>query len=314
MPEILLGALLWDAAVGYPERLTRRVGHPVTWMGVCIAAAEERLHRPDDPPFLQRAKGGLVLAGIATLSGLVAWIAQTTFDAIPFGWVGEILAVATLLAGRSLYIHVNAVAAALEHNGLSDGRAMVARIVGRDVTQLDENGVCRAAIESLAENFSDGVVGPALAYLAFGLPGIAVYKAVNTADSMIGHRTDRHRYFGWAAARTDDVLNVVPARLTAAIIAIAVGGRCAEASAAAWRDAGKHRSPNAGWPEAAMAGALDVRLGGPRRYGDLVVDGAWLGNGRAQAKPGDIARALRTYIKAMALIVLLLATTAVALG
>jgi adenosylcobinamide-phosphate synthase len=209
----------------------------------------------------------------------------------------------TLLAQRSLFTHVRAVEQGLRQ-GLAQGRAAVSHIVGRNPESLDAAGVARAAIESLAENFSDGVVAPALWGVLLGLPGIAVYKAINTADSMIGHRTARHAAFGWAAARLDDVVNLPASRLAALLLVIAAGlGGCDARAAlrAAWRDAGRHRSPNAGWPEAAMAGALGLRLAGPRVYGDQRVEDAWMGNGRADAGADDIDRALRVYAMACGL-------------
>lgn len=314
MPELLLGALVLDALVGDANWLFRRIGHPVAWMGRLIEIADHRFNRPGQNRLTGRLGGCLVLLGLAGACGLIAWAIESAFRAVPFGWIGEMLIVSVLLAGRGLYDHVRAVRAAVATDGLEAGRQAVGKIVGRDVAELDEAGIYRASVESLAENFSDGVVGPALAYLVFGLPGIVVYKAVNTADSMIGYRDERYRHFGWAAARTDDVLNLVPARLTALLIAVAAGRNGGEALAVAWRDARKHASPNAGWPEAAMAGALGLRLGGPRRYGDLERDGAWLGDGRQDAGPDDIGRGLRLYLAAMGLIAGMLALTAWALN
>ena len=207
----------------------------------------------------------------------------------------------TLLAQRSLYQHVRAVGDGLRQNGLAGGRAAVARIVGRNPENLDEAGVVRAAIESLAENFSDGVVAPAFWCALGGLPGLVFYKAVNTADSMIGHRTERHAAFGWAAARLDDAINLPASRLAAIWIVLAsmfAGAAPLEAWRAVWRDAGKHRSPNAGWPEAAMAGALGLKLAGPRVYGTTRIDDGWMGDGRAEASLADLDRALALYRRA----------------
>jgi adenosylcobinamide-phosphate synthase len=207
-----------------------------------------------------------------------------------------------LLAQRSLYDHVSAVATALDRYGLDGGREAIRHIVGRDSQSLDEDGVGRAAIESLAENFSDGVVAPVFWFLVLGLPGICAYKAVNTLDSMIGHRSDRYRAFGWAAARLDDVANLVPARLAGLLIAIAAvlttraSGK--DALMTMVRDARKHRSPNAGWPEAAMAGALDLSLAGPRQYGGERVEDAWIGEGSEDAGANDIRRALGLFVVA----------------
>jgi adenosylcobinamide-phosphate synthase len=213
----------------------------------------------------------------------------------------------TLLAQRSLHEHVARVAAGLRASGIEGGRKAVSQIVGRNPATLDEAAICRAAIESLAENFSDGIVAPAIWLAIGGLPGGAVYKAVNTADSMIGHRTPRHEAFGWAAARFDDLVNLPASRLAALLIVAAAAlhpkASAAGAWRATWRDAGRHRSPNAGWPEAAMAGALGLRLAGPRTYGATLVDDHWMGDGRSAATPEDIDRALALYRGACALLI-----------
>jgi adenosylcobinamide-phosphate synthase len=219
-------------------------------------------------------------------------------------WLGiGVLAVAgsSLLAQRSLHDHVAAVAVGLETAGLTGGRAAVSRIVGRNPERLDEAGVVRAAIESLAENFSDGVVAPVFWGAVLGLPGMAAYKAVNTADSMIGHRTPRHEAFGWASARLDDGVNLPASRLSALFILVAALLMRADWRAGARavrRDAGHHRSPNAGWPEAAMAGALDLALAGPRRYHGTLVADPWIGVGRARAELPDLRRALALFVLA----------------
>jgi len=222
------------------------------------------------------------------------------------GAIVEALVIGILLAQRGLYEHVAVVAFALEHGGLAAGREAVRHIVGRDPLRLSEHGVARAAIESLAENFSDGVVAPVFWYLLFGLPGLLAYKMANTLDSMIGHRTLRYRAFGWASARFDDVLNFLPARLSGTLLAIAamfVGdGNAGRAFATMLRDAKKHHSPNAGWPEAAMAGALGLALAGPRDYAEERVEDAWIGGGTPMARPADIARALRLYAVACLLL------------
>ncbi len=223
------------------------------------------------------------------------------------------LVVAALIAGGNLDQHVRAVAAALRTEGLAGGRHSIANIVGRDPDTLDEAAICRAAIESLAENASDGVTAPALWYLIGGLPGMIAYKAINTADSMIGHLTERHRAFGWAAARLDDLVNLPASRLTGlmfiAAAALVPGASASSAWRAYWRDARHHRSPNAGWPEAAMAGALGLRLAGPRSYGGVVVDDHWMGDGRTEATSKDIDRALMIYRAAFGGALLILAAT-----
>jgi adenosylcobinamide-phosphate synthase len=226
------------------------------------------------------------------------------------------LLAASLIAQRSLHRHVADVADALDKGGLAAGQAAVARIVGRDPDSLDTAGVARAAIESLAENFSDAVVAPVIWLVIGGLPGIALYKAINTADSMIGHRTARHEAFGWAAARLDDLVNLPASRLSALLLIAAALSRKGSA-AAAWRavrrDASRHRSPNAGYPEAAMAGALALSLAGPRVYGARRVADAFMGDGRIDADAGDIRRALALFRQADALLIAIVAAGTVLL-
>jgi adenosylcobinamide-phosphate synthase len=274
----------------------------VVWLGVLLARLDGGLNRPTESFARRRALGLLTLAlllasGVAPAgllaAGLSAWLPPVAALA-----VAAILA-SSLLAQRSLFLHVRAVADALRGGGLTAGRVAVSHIVGRNPETLDQAGVARAAIESLAENFSDGVVAPALWCALLGLPGLAGYKAANTADSMIGHRTPRHQAFGWAAARFDDLVNLPASRLAALWLGLAAlawpGYSARGAWRAVWRDAGRHRSPNAGWPEAAMAGALGLRLAGPRTYGTTRVDDAWMGDGRAEATESDLRRALRLY-------------------
>ena len=301
-------ALIIDLGVGDPPWLRRRLGHPVVWMGGLVRVLERRWNRQRYGEMARRLLGVAALACLMLVVGGLALAAERALGALPFGWIGIALLIAWLLAQRSLIDHVTAVARALTDGGLAAGRTAVGHIVGRDVAALGEAGVCRAAIESLAENASDGVVAPALWAAVFGLPGIAIYKAINTADSMIGHRDDRHRAFGWAAARADDVANLIPARLTALMIVLAAitpgPWSARRALRTALRDARHHRSPNAGWPEAAMAGALGLSLGGPRAYGTDAVDGVWLGDGRADATAADIDRALRLAMRGGAVLLL----------
>jgi adenosylcobinamide-phosphate synthase len=242
------------------------------------------------------------VAALALTAGAAGAALHVALAALPYGYILEAAVVAILLAQRNLFTHVADVASALDTSGLTAGRKAVARIVGRDPEMLDTHGVARAAIESLAENFGDGVVGPALFFALFSLPGLFVYKTANTLDSMIGHRSPRYLAFGWAAARFDDVLNFVPARLAALFLGTAAFVLPAASAGSGFstmlRDGRKHRSPNAGWPEAAAAGALGLALGGPRRYDGALVDGAWLGEGRARATTADIARALSLYVTA----------------
>ncbi len=313
---LTLLALVSEALAGYPEALFRRIGHPVTWIGALIGWLDARLNRADWPAERRRRAGVLALALLLGLGLGVGVVAQSALLRLPLGLALLALVSSSLLAQRSLHAHVAEVARALE-SSLDDGRAAVAMIVGRDVSALDAAGVARAAIESLAENFSDAVVAPALWMALGGLPGALAYKAANTADSMIGHRTERYAAFGWASARFDDALNFPAARLSAGLIALAAltlpGASAAAAIGAARRDAPRHASPNAGWPEAAMAGALGLSLGGPRRYGTLVVDGARLGDGRREATAADIAAALGLYRRATAALWLLLLAIALAI-
>ena len=309
-------ALLIELIVGYPDWLVRAIGHPVTWMGRLIGALDKAWNREGDHARRRRLMGVLAVLVVAVVAGLVAFAAQRTLLALPFGLVGAALLASTLLAQRSLHRHVAAVATALERDGLAASRAAVAHIVGRDTAALDEAGVARAAIESLAENFSDGVVAPALWMAVAGLPGTAVYKAINTADSMIGHRTPRHAAFGWAAARLDDLVNLPASRVTALLLAAAaLPDRAAAATAwrAVARDAHRHRSPNAGYPEAAMAGALGLALAGPRVYGGVPVEDALMGDGRREASAADIRKALALYRRADAVLIGLIGAIALLL-
>lgn len=306
--SLLAAALLIEAAAGYPDALFRAIGHPVVWVGNLIGWLDRTLNRDGAAPLLRRAAGvaALLLALAACVLPALA-VQQAAFAALPRLPAVLVLAVlaSTLLAQRSLYTHVRAVADGLETGGLEGGRAAVAHIVGRNPKMLDEAGVARAAIESLAENFSDGVVAPAFWCAVLGLPGIAAYKAANTADSMIGHRTPRHALFGWAAARFDDVVNLPASRLSALWLVLAAsvlpGGAPLEAMRTVARDAGQHRSPNAGWPEAAMAGALGLRLNGPRVYGSTQVNDAWMGTGNPDPGATGIRRALALYRLACAI-------------
>jgi adenosylcobinamide-phosphate synthase len=276
-----------------------RIPHPVAAAGRAIAFFERKLNRPSRSARSRRERGIITVVILIAAAAGLGWVLQWVFRLSPFGAALEALVIAILLAQRSLHLHVAAVADSLAWGGLPAGRDAIRHIVGRDPATLDEHGVARAAIESLAENFSDGVVAPACWYLLLGLPGLLAYKMANTLDSMIGHRSARYRDFGWAAARLDDLLNLLPAPVSGALITVAAvfAGDAAPGAALRimLRDARKHRSPNAGWPEAAMAGALTLGLGGPRHYAEGRVDDAWLGDGTPRARPADIARALRLY-------------------
>jgi adenosylcobinamide-phosphate synthase len=298
-PRLAFAALVIEALAGYPSPLYRATGHPVTWIGAWLAWLERHLNRSGLTFFRRRTLCVLAL-GLLLLPVAIATTLLTL--AAPPGWTGFLLLgvlAASLPAQRSLDDHVRAVAETLERAGLEGGRRAVAMIVGRNPQALDEAGVARAAIESLAENFSDGVVAPLFWLVIGGLPGGALYKAVNTADSMIGHKNDRYLAFGWAAARLDDLVNLPASRLAALwlILAAAIlpGASTPAALRALRRDAGRHRSPNAGWPEAAMAGALGLKLAGPRVYGEDMIADVFMGDGRSEANAADIRSSLRLY-------------------
>jgi adenosylcobinamide-phosphate synthase len=296
---LIAGAV--EAGVGYPDTLYRAIGHPVTWIGRLIACADNRWNSEEDTDVQQRVHG-IVLTATLVIGGLLIGLLISRLFYVLLPPVVALVPIAilatSLVAQKSLHEHVEAVADALDL-GLEKGRDAVAMIVGRDTKELDQSAVCRAAIESLAESFCDGIVAPLFWLALLGLPGGIAYKAINTADSMIGHKTERYLYFGWAAARTDDVMNWPAARLAALWIALGAlfvkGASPWQALVITWRDARKHDSPNAGWTEAAMAGALGVRLMGPRTYGGELVHGEWMGKGRIAASAADIRTALRIY-------------------
>ncbi len=300
-PLVLLLALAIDAALGDPSWLYRAVPHPVAAMGRMAAALDARWNDSRRGPAVRARRGAAAVALVVGLAVAVAWGVGLGLRHLAWGWLAEALVASTLIAYRGLHDHVRGVAAALDRD-LAAGRAAVAHIVGRDPGSLDEAGVARAAIESAAENFADGAVAPVFWFALLGLPGLAGYKAINTLDSMIGHRTPRHADFGRAAARLDDAANWLPARIAGGLIALAAflvpGADGVGAVRAMGRVAPRHRSPNAGWPEAAMAGALGLALAGPRSYGGETVEDAWMGDGRRDAGARDIRRALVLYLAA----------------
>lgn len=296
---ILFFALLADWFYGEPELLWSRFPHPVVFFGKLIKICEQRFNVEDDTDSLRYRKGALVISGLILASIIAGWLLQWVFSFVgPVGWVLEGFVVFTLLAQRSLLDHVKAVADGMRDHGLEGGRKAVSMIVGRNPDALDKSAVSRAAIESLAENFSDGVVAPAFWYAVFGLPGLLAYKMINTADSMIGYHNERYEYFGKVAAQIDDLANWVPARVSAFLIAsgaFALKGYRAgvDALVTAFRDNGLHRSPNAGWPESAMAGATGLALGGPRIYPKETVQQAYLNaSGKRELDASDIDDAL----------------------
>lgn len=291
---IMLVAMAIDALIGWPARLYAVVGHPVTWIGALIAKLDAWLNIEETDPGKRRLAGiataVIVIAIAADLAWMISWF-------LPEGWIGVLIGGVLawpFIAIHSMHGHVRAVAQPLADGDLDGARGAVGMIVGRDPAQLDEPGVARATIESLAENTSDGIVAPVFWGTLFGLPGIAAYKAINTLDSMLGHRSPRYATFGWASARIDDVANLIPARLTGFLFAIVSPNRRA-ALGTMMRDARHHRSPNAGWPEAAMAGALDIRLSGPRVYADGVAEEPWVNGEAADPGPADIDRGLSLF-------------------
>ena len=305
MAVVLLLALILDAVIG--DCPFKFIPHPVALLGRAIDYFDDRLNRSERGHRALVVRGALVTSVLAGGAAALGWYLAVLGRGLPCGLWLEVPLVAIFLAGRGLFDHVRAVADALGDEDLAASRQAVSHIVGRNPKSLDNHGVARAAIESLAENFSDGLVAPALFYLLFGLPGLFFYKTINTLDSMIGHHNERYEAFGKVAARLDDILNLVPARIGGLLIAAGAiatpGGRPARALTVMVRDAGKSRSPNAGWLEAAMAGAIGVALLGPRKYGKTIVKDPWIGEQfPARAMPRDLRRALFLYVVACGLL------------
>lgn len=298
-PFLILGALMLEAVVGYPDAMHRRVPHPVTWIGRALTELEQRWNTEAHNRKLRGIVTLVIVAGAAGAVGSVIEHLAPPMIVVVIATVG--------LAQRSLYQHVTAVLRPLQSGDVVAARGALAFIVGRDVHDLDETSVAAAGLETLSESFNDGIVAPAFWFLIGGLPGLFIYKAVNTADSVIGHMEPRWRDFGWAAARTDDVMNWIPARLAGAMIAVAGWGGWRTM----WADARKHASPNAGWPEAAMAGALNVTLGGPASYDGVVHPRAVFGSG-ARPAAADLGRGLHLYMYACGSLWALLALGGVA--
>ena len=294
-------ALIIERLVGYPKPLYQKIGHPVEWIGRLIAKLEADLNRGDS----RRLKGIAACVLLLVMVVIPSLFISSLLVHIKFGWIVEALLATTFIAQHSMAEHVSAVAKGLNVS-LHEGRTAVAKIVGRDPTSLDESAISRAALESLAENTSDGIVAPALWFALLGLPGIVMYKAINTADSMVGHKSERYRDFGWAAARLDDLVNLPASRLSGLLFAAAAAWndrqRGIDALRAMWRDASKHQSPNAGWPESALAASLAVKFGGPRSYDGVLVDLPWLGDGREVLTRDDISKGLRLYATAMTML------------
>ena len=282
---ILVIGMILDALLGEPRWLWSRITHPAVLMGRLVGWCDATFNNGDD----RRLMGGLTVLGLCLVAGGLGWIIQ-----LAPGYGLDVVIIAVLLAQKSLAEHVQATGDALRLS-VGDGRRSVAKIVGRDTSDMDGAAVARSAIESAAENLSDGVIAPIFWFAVAGLPGLLIYKITNTADSMIGYRTPRHKGFGWAAARLDDLLNLIPARLTALLV-WAVTSR--PAFEAILRDAPLHRSPNAGWPEAAMAHGLGIALSGPRSYDGTLQDDPFVNaEGTQDLGPGDIDRAVAVLWK-----------------
>lgn len=299
---LLLLALVLDAALGGMGPVFKLLPHPVVLIGKLIGWFDAKLNRPNRSQVDRAARGAITVIVVVCVTGSVGLLVQWLTFHHDFGWAVELFLLIALLAQRELYAAVRQVVTALKSEGTESARTAVSHIVGRDPAYLDEHGVARAGIETLAENFSDGVIAPVFWYVLFGIPGLLVYKAVNTLDSMIGYRDEKYSAFGFTAARLDDVLNLIPARLAGLIIAAAAivtpRGNPLSAFKTMWCDASKHKSPNAGWPEAAMAGALGLALAGPRKYARHVQNDPWIGKGTAKATSQDMERALYLFIVA----------------
>ena len=308
----MLIALCLDRLIGWPDQLYRRLSHPVVGIGVLISTADQMLNRDSWPAAVRWAAGVFCL--LVIVAGLYL-VCRLIVSCLPSGWAGIGLTAIVawpFLAAKSLSDHVQAVAVPLQAGDLPAARQAVSMIVGRNSEQLDQPAIARAAVESLAENTSDGVTAPLFWGVLFGLPGLVVYKAINTADSMIGYRTKKHRAFGWAAARLDDLVNLIPARLTGLLYAL-LARAPVHALMVMMRDAPGHRSPNAGWPESAVASALGIRLSGPRLYDGLASSDLWLNEAGRDPGPQDITEALQLYSRLLWVVSLLLLSGAVGL-
>ncbi len=313
IPIVLL-ALAMDAIIGDPNWLYRKIPHPIAAIGCMMNQLDLFLNRPQVKNPTKKILGVLFIIIALSVAGIIGWGMQTGLKLMEFGQLLEAILVSIFLAQNSLYRHVRNVAQALVSDGLDAARLSVSHIVGRDPATLDDSGVCRASIESLSENFSDGVIAPVFWYLIAGMPGILMYKTLNTADSMVGHLSPKYKYFGWASARLDDAANFIPARLTALLIFLTAliipSTKGFKSLRSCLTYANRHRSTNAGWPEAAMAGALDIRIAGPRVYNGIVVNDPWMGDGNPNLRTNDINRALKLYfssniINALILVLLL---------
>lgn len=315
LPQAAIACLV-EKYVGYPDGLFRVIGHPVQWMGAFITWLDQTLNTKPDDELEGLLRGGVALVLLLAATVFPAYMLQDLLNGIPGGWLINALIATAFIAQKSMRDHVQDVSNALS-SSLTAARTSVAKIVGRDTKDLDESGIAKAALESLAENTADGIVAPVLWYALLGLPGLVAYKAINTADSMIGHKSERFFFFGFCAAKLDDLVNLPASRLTALLFAAAAAFKSTDtakqALQSAWDDASKHKSPNAGWPEAAMAGALGLKFGGPRAYEDGMVDLPWMGSGRETMSRSDIASGLVLYDKALWIMFGVLAILAIAL-
>ena len=295
-------ALAVENFVGYPHWLSHKVGHPVQWIGKLITYLDDGLNDPELDTANQRGQGIFAIIILCAATGIPAFALAIFLASFSYGWVINLLLATAMLAQKSLRDHVSAVARALPQS-MSAARNEVAKIVGRDPQSLNESGIVKAALESLAENTADGIMAPIFWYAVAGLPGIVIYKTINTADSMIGHKSEKYLNFGWATARLDDLVNLPASRLTGLAFAAAAYFTSKSAAKSAlttmWRDASKHQSPNAGWPEAAMAGALGLKFGGPRQYGGETLALAYMGDGREKMTNEDINRGQELYDRAL---------------
>jgi adenosylcobinamide-phosphate synthase len=309
-------AVFVERFTGYPTGLQRVIGHPVQWIGAFIDWLDTTLNSRPQDEIEGILRGGAAVVFLLLATALPAYIVQDILNRLPGGWMVNAVLATAFIAQKSMRDHVRDVSHALS-SSIHEARMAVAKIVGRDTRELDESGIAKAALESLAENTADGIVAPVFWYAMLGLPGLVAYKAINTADSMIGHKSERHLFFGFCAAKLDDLINLPASRLTALFFAAAAALKSPEAAKqalhSAWHDAGKHKSPNAGWPEAAMAGALGLKFGGPRVYEDGLVDLPWMGHDRESMTRADITTGLQLYDRSLWVMFAVLALLAIAL-
>jgi adenosylcobinamide-phosphate synthase len=302
-----LAVVLLDVVLGDP----RWFPHPVRLMGAVIVRCEERIFLFCQSPITKRLAGVVLALGLPCGCYFIVWELIRLMDSLSetLGLITWIVLGYTTLAARDLWDHATHVYRAMTEQGFPAARLALSQIVGRDTANLSESDIVRATIESVSENTSDGIVAP-LFYLALGGPSLAMaYKAVNTLDSMIGYRNARYQDLGWASARLDDLVNWIPARLTAVGISLAAAVRSGQGGSVwriCWRDAGKHLSPNSGWPEAAMAGALGIQLGGVNEYGGRVEERATLGDFGSSLTSSFIPLALQLMVFASFLLGLML--------